>query len=57
MDRRDEHELLSMNPNELESFLKEKLNEVPLMQFVRSLPVKDVLEAENSQSTLTGEDV
>ena len=51
-----EHELLSMHPSEIEDFLKTKLDEVPLMQFVRSLPVKDVLEAETTQAALLGED-
>ena len=51
-----EHELLHMNQIEVEAFLKAKLNEVPLMQFVRSLPVKDVLELEDTQPMQTNMD-
>lgn len=51
-----EHVLLHMTQNEVESFLKAKLNEIPLMQFVGSLPVKDVLEVEDTQPAQTNMD-
>jgi len=46
-----EHELLYMEQGEIETFLKAKLNDVPLEDFVKNLPLKDLL---NTQTMLEG---
>ncbi len=39
-----EHELVNMEQERIEAFLRTKLNEIPLESFVRNLPLKDLPE-------------
>jgi len=41
-----EHELVNMEQEKIEAFLRTKLNEIPLESFVRNLPLKDLTDVQ-----------
>lgn len=41
-----EHKLVNMRHNEIEGYLKEKVQLVPLESFIRNMPIEDALETE-----------
>ena len=50
-----EHELVNMEQEKIEAFLRAKLNEIPLESFVKNLPLKDLPDVQPTQDGIRQE--